>query len=69
MERLREPAWTYLPRNRLIRTIRPFGYPICWSHHTSLGCTDGTIRNRALIVAENLDRIADGLEPLHRVDT
>ena len=33
------------------------------------GCTDGTFRKRALIVADNIDRIADGLEPLYRVDT
>ena len=32
------------------------------------GCTDGTFRKRGLCVADNLDRIADGLEPLYRVD-
>lgn len=32
------------------------------------GCTDGTARNRAAATAENLDRVAQGLEPLYRVD-
>jgi sulfite oxidase len=31
------------------------------------GCTDGTARCRAVIVAGNIRRIAAGLEPLHRV--
>lgn len=35
--------------------------------HTA-GVTDGTARRRAAGGAENLDRIAAGLEPLHRVD-
>lgn len=35
--------------------------------HTS-GSTDGTARNRAAAAAENLDRLAQGLEPLYRVD-
>lgn len=35
--------------------------------HTS-GSTDGTARKRAAAAAENLDRIAQGLEPLYRVD-
>jgi D-3-phosphoglycerate dehydrogenase len=35
--------------------------------HTS-GCTDGTARARAVAVAENLDRIAQGLDPYYRVD-
>jgi phosphoglycerate dehydrogenase-like enzyme len=30
--------------------------------------TDGTARNRAAAAAENLDRLAQGLEPLYRVD-
>jgi phosphoglycerate dehydrogenase-like enzyme len=33
------------------------------------GTTFGTSRRRAACVAENIDRIARGLEPLHRVDT
>jgi len=32
------------------------------------GATDGTSRRRALFVRENLDRIAQGLEPLSRID-
>jgi len=32
------------------------------------GSTDGTARNRAAAAAENLDRVAAGLEPLYRVD-
>lgn len=32
------------------------------------GVTDGTSRNRAAAAAENIDRIARGLEPLYRVD-
>lgn len=32
------------------------------------GCTDGTARKRAAVAAENVDRIAQGLEPLYRVD-
>jgi phosphoglycerate dehydrogenase-like enzyme len=35
--------------------------------HTS-GSTDGTARNRARAAAENLDRLAQGLEPLYGVD-
>lgn len=35
--------------------------------HTA-GTTDGTARRRAVGVAENLDRLAAGLEPLYRVD-
>lgn len=35
--------------------------------HTS-GSTDGTARNRAVAAADNLDRLAQGLEPLYRVD-
>jgi phosphoglycerate dehydrogenase-like enzyme len=35
--------------------------------HTS-GATDGTARKRAAAAAENIDRIAQGLEPLYRVD-
>ncbi|MDE0298985.1 MAG: hypothetical protein OXN17_10160 [Candidatus Poribacteria bacterium] len=35
--------------------------------HTS-GTTDGTSRRRAQASAENVDRIAAGLEPLYRVD-
>jgi phosphoglycerate dehydrogenase-like enzyme len=35
--------------------------------HTS-GSTDGTARKRAAAAAENIDRIAQGLEPLYRVD-
>lgn len=35
--------------------------------HTA-GTTDGTARRRAVGVAENLDRVATGLEPLYRVD-
>jgi len=34
--------------------------------HTS-GTTDGTARKRAAAAAENLDRVAQGLEPLYRV--
>ena len=33
------------------------------------GGTNGTLRKRGLCIAENLDRIADGIEPLYRVDT
>lgn len=33
------------------------------------GATDGTARKRAAAAAENIDRIAQGLEPLYRVDT
>lgn len=33
------------------------------------GGTNGTLRKRGLCVAENLDRIAAGIEPLYRVDT
>ncbi|NQU11518.1 glycerate dehydrogenase, partial [bacterium] len=32
------------------------------------GGTDGTARKRAAAAAENVDRIARGLEPLYRVD-
>jgi phosphoglycerate dehydrogenase-like enzyme len=32
------------------------------------GCTDGTSRNRAACAAENVDRVAQGLEPLYRID-
>ena len=32
------------------------------------GVTDGTSRKRAACAAENLDRIAAGLEPLYRID-
>ena len=32
------------------------------------GCTDGTSRQRAACAAENVDRIAAGLEPLYRID-
>jgi len=32
------------------------------------GGTDGTARKRAAVAAENLDRVAQGLEPLYRVD-
>ena len=32
------------------------------------GATDGTSRRRAACVAENVDRIAAGLEPLYRID-
>ena len=32
------------------------------------GATDGTSRRRALFVRENLDPIAQGLEPLSRID-
>jgi len=35
--------------------------------HTS-GCTDGTSRKRAACSAENVDRVAQGLEPLYRID-
>ena len=35
--------------------------------HTS-GTTDGTARKRAAAAAENIDRVAQGLEPLYRVD-
>ena len=33
------------------------------------GSTDGTFRKRGLCMADNFDRVADGLEPLYRVDT
>jgi phosphoglycerate dehydrogenase-like enzyme len=33
------------------------------------GTTDGTSRRRAAFAAKNIDRIAGGLEPLHRIDT
>ena len=32
------------------------------------GATDGTSRRRAACAAENVDRIAAGLEPLYRID-
>ena len=32
------------------------------------GVTDGTSRKRAAAAAENVDRIAEGLEPLYRID-
>jgi len=32
------------------------------------GGTDGTVRRRAEVVAENVDRIAQSLEPKHRID-
>jgi phosphoglycerate dehydrogenase-like enzyme len=32
------------------------------------GTTDGTSRRRAACVAENVNRVADGLEPLYRID-
>jgi D-3-phosphoglycerate dehydrogenase len=32
------------------------------------GATDGTSRRRAACAADNVDRIAAGLEPLHRID-
>jgi D-3-phosphoglycerate dehydrogenase / 2-oxoglutarate reductase len=32
------------------------------------GATDGTSRRRAACAAENVDRIAQGLEPLFRID-
>ncbi|MEE3261639.1 MAG: NAD(P)-dependent oxidoreductase, partial [Candidatus Latescibacterota bacterium] len=32
------------------------------------GCTDGTSRKRAACAAQNVDRIAEGLEPLYRID-
>ena len=35
--------------------------------HTS-GSTDGTARKRAALAVDNLDRVAQGLEPLYRVD-
>ena len=35
--------------------------------HTS-GATDGTARKRAAAAAQNVDRIAQGLQPLYRVD-
>lgn len=35
--------------------------------HTA-GGTDGTARNRAVCAATNCDRIAEGLEPLYRID-
>ncbi len=34
----------------------------------SAGVTDGTSRKRAQCCADNVDRIAAGLEPLYRVD-
>jgi phosphoglycerate dehydrogenase-like enzyme len=33
------------------------------------GATDGTSHRRAAFAAKNIDRIADGLEPLHRIDS
>jgi phosphoglycerate dehydrogenase-like enzyme len=33
------------------------------------GATDGTSNRRAAFTAKNIDRIADGLEPLHRLDS
>ncbi len=32
------------------------------------GVTDGTSRNRAACAAENVNRVAEGLEPLYRID-
>jgi D-3-phosphoglycerate dehydrogenase len=32
------------------------------------GVTDGTSRKRAACAAENVDRVAQGLEPLYRID-
>jgi phosphoglycerate dehydrogenase-like enzyme len=37
------------------------------TNHTS-GTTYGTSKRRAACVAENIDRIAQGLDPLYRVD-
>jgi phosphoglycerate dehydrogenase-like enzyme len=39
---------------------------ICTPHIA--GVTDGTARRRALGAAANVERVAEGLEPLHRVD-
>jgi phosphoglycerate dehydrogenase-like enzyme len=41
---------------------------VIFTPHTS-GSTDGTAHKRAGAALENLDRIAQGLEPLYRVDT
>ena len=54
-----EPADTSLPVYKLPNAVV--------TPHIS-GSTDGTARNRAFAAAENLDRVAQGLEPLYRVD-
>ena len=49
-------------------TSRIFSLPnVIATPHVS-GNTDGTSRRRAQVAAENVDRIAAGLEPLYRVD-
>ncbi|MCZ7573751.1 MAG: hypothetical protein M5U01_34805 [Ardenticatenaceae bacterium] len=46
-----------------------FGFPnVITTPHIS-GVTNGTSRRRAQVAAENVDRIAAGLEPLYRVDS
>ena len=45
-----------------------FGLPnVIATPHTA-GVTDGTSRKRAQCASDNVDRIADGLEPLYRID-
>ena len=45
-----------------------FQLPQVVSTNHIAGCTDGTSRKRAACAAENVDRIAAGLEPLYRID-
>jgi D-3-phosphoglycerate dehydrogenase len=54
-----EPPDTTLPVYKLPNVVV--------TPHVS-GATDGTARKRAAVAAENLDRVAQGLEPLYRVD-
>ncbi len=45
-----------------------FGLPNMVAAPHIAGCTDGTSRKRAQGAAENVNRVASGLEPLHRID-
>lgn len=45
-----------------------FGLPNMVAAPHIAGCTDGTARKRAQGAAENVNRVASGLEPLHRID-
>ena len=45
-----------------------FGLPNVVAVPHIAGVTDGTSRKRAAAAAENVNRVADGLEPLYRID-
>ena len=45
-----------------------FGLPNVVAAPHIAGCTDGTARKRAQGAAENVNRVASGLEPLYRID-